>query len=450
MKTIELSEHFDFRKLIHFTLPSILGMIFTSIYGIVDGFFISNFAGSQSFAAVNLIIPFITILSPIGFMFGTGGSALISKHMGMGHHEKANEIFSLLVYLLIGVGIVLGFVGFLLVKPVAILLGATPEMLPYCITYGQINMAGLVFFMLQYAFEILLITAERPKMAMGVTIAAGMTNMMLDALFIGVLHLGVAGAAWATVIGQFIGSVVPILFFIFTKTSQLKLGKTKWNGKAVWLSCTNGASELMSTISSAIISMLYNIQLMKIAGEAGVAAFGVIMYANFIFVGIYMGFSVGISPVISFHYGAKNHRELQSLFRRCLIIIGTISVFLTILSEILAGGLSGIFVGYDAKLLSITTTGFQIYSISFIMMGFNTFGSAFFTALNNGKVSAILSFCRTLLFQAASVLILPAILGLNGIWSAIIIAEGLGIVLTVFCFIRYKDRYHYIPEQLHR
>lgn len=447
MKTIELSEHFDYGKLIHFTLPSVLGMIFTSIYGIVDGFFVSNFVGSRPFAAVNLIMPFITILSPIGFMFGTGGSALISKHMGMGHYKKANEIFSLLVYLLIGVGVLFGIAGFLLVKPVALLLGATPEMLPDCITYGRINMAGLAFYMLQYAFEILLVTAERPKMAMGVTIAAGVTNMVLDALFMGIFHWGVAGAAWATVISQIVGSVVPILFFIFTKTSKIRLGKTRWDGKAVWLSCTNGASELMSTISSAIISMLYNFQLMKIAGETGVAAYGVIMYANFIFVGIYMGFSVGVAPVISFHYGAENYKELQNLFRRCLIIIGTISAAMTVLAEIFAGVLSGIFVGYDAELLAVTTTGFRIYSISFLMMGLNTFSSSFFTALNNGKVSAILSFCRTLLFQAVSVLILPALFGLSGIWSAIIVAEGLGIGLTVFCFRKYKDRYHYIPAQ---
>lgn len=441
---IELSEHFTFEKIIRFTLPSVLGMVFTSIYGIVDGFFVSNFAGSRSFAAVNLIIPFITILSPVGFMFGTGGSALISKHLGMNQAKKANEIFSLLIYLLIGTGIVVGAAGFFLVKPVALLLGSTQEMLGDCVTYGRINMIGLVFYMLQYAFEILLVTAERPKMAMGVTLAAGITNMALDGLFMGVLGLGVAGAAWATVISQIVGSVVPLLFFIFTKTSKIRLGSTKWDGKSVWLSCTNGASELMTNISSAVVGMIYNFQLMRIAGENGVASYGVIMYANFIFIGIYMGFSVGISPVISYHFGAENHTELQSLFRKCLEFLGVISAALTAISEIFAGALSSIFVGYDAELLSMTTAGFRIFSISFLMMGFNTFFSSFFTALNNGKVSALLSFGRTFVFQVICVIALPALFGLDGIWTSVIAAEILGLFLSIACVWKYRNVYHYI------
>lgn len=396
---IELSEHFTFKKIIRFTLPSVLGMVFTSIYGIVDGFFVSNFAGSHSFAAVNLIIPFITILSPVGFMFGTGGSALISKHLGMNQAKKANEIFSLLIYLLIGTGVVVGVAGFFLVKPVALLLGSTQEMLGYCVTYGRINMIGLVFYMLQYAFEILLVTAERPKMAMGVTLAAGITNMALDGLFMGVLGLGVAGAAWATVISQIVGSVVPLLFFIFTKTSKIRLGSTKWDGKSVWLSCTNGASELMTNISSAVVGMIYNFQLMRIAGENGVASYGVI------------------------------------------------SAALTAISEIFAGALSSIFVGYDAEVLSMTTAGFRIFSVSFLMMGFNTFISSFFTALNNGKVSALLSFGRTFVFQVICVIALPALFGLDGIWTSVIAAEILGLFLSIACVWKYRKVYHYLAEK---
>lgn len=440
---IRLSDHFTYKKMLRFTLPSILMMIFTSIYGVVDGFFISNYAGSVAFAGVNLIMPFVMILGAIGTVFGSGGSALVSMKMGMGQKKEANEIFSFLVYAVIVIGLVLSILGFVLAEPVSRALGATDEMLPYCITYCRINMIGNVQFILQYMFQVLLVTAERPQLGLWVTVAAGVSNMILDWLFVGVFGWGVAGAAWATVTSQTIGGVLPLLYFIFPNKSILHLGRTHINWGWFGRAATNGASEFMSNISMSIVSMLYNRQLMAYAGSNGVAAYGVIMYANFIFTGVYFGYSMGIAPVISYHYGAENTDELRGLFKKSLRLITAFMLVLTSLAEIFAPLIVAIFVGYDKDLLSMTSTAYRIYALAFIFMGFNVFGSSFFTALNNGAVSALISFARTLLFQVISVLILPRIFGINGVWSAVIVAEGLSLILTVACLMRYRNKYHY-------
>lgn len=440
---IRLSDHFTYQKMLRFTLPSILMMIFTSIYGVVDGFFISNYAGSVAFAGVNLIMPFVMILGAIGTVFGSGGSALVSMKMGMGQKKEANEIFSFLVYTVIVIGLILSILGFVLAEPVSIALGATDEMLPYCVTYCRINMIGNVQFILQYMFQVLLVTAERPQLGLWVTVAAGVSNMILDWLFVGVLGWGVSGAAWATVTSQTIGGVLPLLYFIFPNKSILHLGRTHINWGWFGQAATNGASEFMSNISMSIVSMLYNRQLMAYAGSDGVAAYGVIMYANFIFTGVYFGYSMGIAPVISYHYGAENNSELKGLFKKSLRLITAFMVVLTSLAEIFAPLIVAIFVGYDKDLLAMTSTAYRIYALAFIFMGFNVFGSSFFTALNNGAVSALISFARTLLFQVVSVLILPRIFGINGVWSAVIVAEGLSLILTVACLMKYRGRYHY-------
>lgn len=445
--TLEFSGSFNTKRLLKYALPSIVMMVFTSIYSVVDGFFVSNFVGKTPFAAVNLIMPYLMILGCVGFMFGTGGSALIGKHLGMGEEKRANAIFSLLIYLLIASGVVLGAVGFAFAEPVARALGASQAMLADCVTYCRISMASLAFYMLQFAFQILLVTAERPKMAMGVTIAAGCTNMVLDYVFVGLFGWGVAGAAGATVTSEIVGGIIPLIYFFLPNSSRLRLGRTHWDGRAVFQACTNGASELMTNISTSVVSMLYNFELMRLAGQTGVVAYGVIMYANFIFIGVYMGFSVGIAPVISFHYGAGNHGELRNLFKRCVILIAAASVLLTAAAEISAGELSAIFVGYNAHLLAVTTAGFRIFSISFLIMGFNIFGSSLFTALNNGGVSALISFGRTLVFQVAAILTLPRLFGLNGVWSAVIAAEAAGLVLTTVCVMKNREKYHYLPEK---
>ncbi len=441
---IQLSEHFTYRKLLKFTFPSMVMMVFTSIYGVVDGVFVSNFVGKEPFAAINLIMPFLMILGALGFMIGSGGSALVAYTMGNGEEKKANEIFSMLIYVLIGFGLVFMVLGIAFMESVSRFLGADEVLLPYCVTYGRIILMALIPFMLQNVFQSFLVTAERPDLGLYVTIAAGVTNMVLDALFIVVFKMGIAGAALATVISQYIGGMVPLLYFVLPNKGKLHLGKASWKMKYFMKSCTNGASEFMTNISMSIVTMLYNWQLMRLMRSDGVTIYGIIMYVDFIFVGILLGYSMGSAPIVSYHYGAENRDELKGLFRRSLTLIVSLNVVLMVLAEILARPLSMIFVSYNAELLDMTTTAFRIYAISFLLMGINIYASSFFTALNDGKTSAIISFCRTLIFECASVLILPIILGINGIWGAIIVAELAAAALSVFCFIRYAGKYGYV------
>ncbi len=440
---IQLSDHFTYKKLFRFTLPSIVMMIFTSIYGVVDGYFVSNFVGKTPFAAVNFIMPFLMILGAIGFMFGTGGSALISKTMGEGRQEKAKRLFSLLVYLSLFCGIVITVLGLLFLRPVASLLGAEGEMLENCVSYGRIILIALPAFMLQMEFQSFFITAEKPQLGLAVTVAAGVTNMVLDGLFVGVFRWGLAGAAAATAISQVVGGFIPLIYFLRPNSSSLRLTKTTFDGKAVIRTCTNGSSELMSNVSMSLVGMLYNAQLIKYAGEDGVAAYGVLMYVSMIFIAAFLGYSIGTAPVIGFHYGAENHTELKSLLKRSLVIIGSFSLGMVVLSEVLAYPLSKIFVGYDKGLLELTLRGFVIYSFCFLFAGVSIFGSSFFTAINNGLISALISFLRTLVFQVATVVILPLFWKIDGIWLSIVVAELLSFVVTVLFLIAKRKKYHY-------
>ena len=440
---IQLSEHFTYGKLLKFTFPSIIMMVFTSIYGVVDGVFVSNFVGSESFAAVNLIMPFLMILGAIGFMLGTGGSALVAFILGTGDGQKANRVFSLMVYVLIVLGGIFMVGGILFMEPMARLLGADEAMLPVCVQYGRIVMLGLIPFMLQNTFQSFLVTAERPHFGLYITIAAGVTNMALDALFVGVFRWGVAGAAAATVISQIVGGVIPLVYFICPNKSKLRLGKTKMDFRMLGKAAANGSSEFMTNVSMSLVNMLYNWQLMRLIGAQGVAVFGIIMYVSFIFAAIFIGYSMGSAPVIGFHYGAGNKEELKGLFRKSLWILLVFSVVLTGLAMMLAKPLAMIFVAYDAELLELTKRALTIYSLAFLMSGFNIFASSFFTALNDGLTSALISFGRTLMFQAASVLLLPLIFDVDGIWAAVILAEGLALILSAVCVIRNRKKYGY-------
>lgn len=440
---IQLSEHFSYQKLLRFVLPSVVMMIFTSIYGVVDGLFVSNFVGKTPFVAVNLIMPLLIMLGALGFMIGTGGSAIVAKTMGEGDREKANQYFSMLVYVTIAGGILLTILGQIGLRPLALAMGATENLIDDCVLYGRILLVSLTAFMLQNVFQSFFVTAEKPQLGLGITVAAGLTNMVLDFLFIAVFHWGVAGAAVATALSQVVGGIVPIFYFVRQNNSRLRISKAKWDGRVLLKSCTNGSSELMTNISTSLVNILYNFQLMRLVGEDGVAAYGVIMYVNFIFMGIFLGYSIGSAPIIGYHYGAANHVELKSLFRKSLTLIGIAGIVLTLLAVGLSGSLSKIFVGYDEELFALTKHGFQLYSLSFLVTGFNIFGSAFFTALNNGAVSATISFLRTLLFQIIVVLILPIFLGINGIWLAIVVAELMALVVTVLFFITKRKQYHY-------
>ena len=441
---ISISEHFNYRKLFKFTLPSVLMMIFTSLYGVVDGFFVSNFAGKTPFAAVNFIMPFLMILGAVGFMLGTGGGALISKTLGEGDNYKAKKLFSLIVYTTVVFGIVLGGTGIAVVRPVAALLGAEGEMLEGCVTYGRIILIALPAFMLQFEFQSLFAVAEKPKLGLFVTVGAGVTNMVLDALFVGVWHFGLVGAAAASAISQAVGGIVPIIYFVLPNKSILRLGTTTLDFKSLFKACTNGCSELLSNISMSVVAMLYNIQLMSYAGEDGVSAYGVLMYVNMIFIAAYIGYSVGVSPIIGYNYGAKNQGELKGILKKSLITLSVLAVAMLALAEGLAEPLAKLFVGYDEGLCSLTVRGFRFFSFSFLFAGFAIFGSSFFTALNNGIISALISFMRTLVFQIAAVLLLPLIWGIDGIWISIIVAELMAAVVALVLLFIFRKKYGYV------
>lgn len=440
---VHLNEHFTYKKIIKAVIMPIFMMVFTSVYSIVDGFFVSNFVNKTAFAALNLVFPTLMILGSIGFMMGAGGSALVAKSLGEGKKEEANKIFSGVVYATAIMGIAVTLLVVFFVKDISVLLGATEEMLPYCVTYARILVAGITLFMIQNLFQTFFIVAERPGLGFLITAAAGVTNIILDAVFIIVAKLGLAGAAYATVIGQFVGSVIPVIYFFSKKNPSLRLGKPTFAPPIIIKTITNGSSELLSNIAASIVSIVYNFQLLKFAGENGVSAYGIIMYTSFIFAAIFIGYAIGVAPIVSYNYGAQTHTELKNVLKKSLVLNAVSGVIMTVISASLAKVLASIFVSYDPELLSMTTTAIRIYSISFIFMGINIFTSSFFTALNNGLISAIVSFSRTLVFQIGAVLLLPLAFEINGIWEAIIVAEGLAFVMDAILIFVYRKKYNY-------
>lgn len=443
---IQLSDHFTYKKLIRFTIPTIAMMIVTSIYSVVDGFFVSNFAGKTSFAAVNLIMPVLMIMGTVGFMLGTGGTALVALTYGEGDKEKANQFFSLFVYVALVLGVILAIVGFLFARPIAQLLGADGKLLEDSVLYARIILLALPFYILQVMFQSFFVTAEKPQLGLFVTILSGITNMVLDAVLVISLPMQykLAGAAIATAIAQMVGGLIPFLYFIRKNSSILRLGKTKYDGKALGKACMNGASEFMSNISMSLVGILYNMQLIKYAGENGIAAYGVMMYVSMIFAAAFVGYSVGTAPVVGYHYGAGNDEELKGLLRKSLTVISVLGVSMTVAAELLAVPLSKFFVGYDEELFQMTVFGFRVFAISFLFMGFGIYVSGFFTALNDGITSAIVSFLRTLVFQSSAILIFPLIWGINGIWISIVIAEFMAFWLGVLFLILKRNKYRYV------
>lgn len=442
---IQLSDHFSYGRLLRFTAPSIAMMIFTSVYGVVDGFFVSNYAGKTPFAAVNLIMPFLMVIATVGFMFGTGGSALVAKSFGEGEPERANRNFSLFVYVSFALGVVLAVLGIVFIRPISIRLGAEGALLDNCVVYARIILAALPFYVLQLLFQSFFVTAEKPQLGLAVTVSAGLTNMVLDAVLVISLpqQYKLAGAALATALSQVVGGTVPLFYFARKNSSILRLGRTAFDGRAILKACTNGSSEFMSNVSMNIVGMLYNTQLLKFAGENGVAAYGVMMYVSMIFSAAFIGYSIGTAPVVSYHDGARNFPELKSLLRKSLVVIGLFGVCMVASAELLSSRLARMFVGYDAALMELTVSGFQIFALSFIFMGFAIYGSSFFTALNDGLTSAAISFLRTLVFQVAAVLLLPTIWDIDGIWMSIVVAEFMAVVLTAAFLAIKRRKYHY-------
>lgn len=440
---IYLSDKFTYGKLLRFTAPSIIMMIFTSIYGVVDGFFVSNYVGKTPFAAVNFIYPFLMILGTVGFMFGTGGSAIVAKTLGENNEEKANRLFSFFVYISVALGAVIAVLAFIFIRPIAAALHAEGELLENCVLYGRIFILGLPMYVLQMEFQSFFVTAGKPGLGFLSTVAGGLTNMIFDALFIVVFKWGLAGAAAATVMGQCVGGIIPLVYFFRPNTSLLRLGKTNFDGAALLKATTNGSSELMSNISMSLVSMLYNVRLIKYAGEDGVSAYGVLMYVNLVFLAIFIGYFIGTAPVIGYHYGAKNPAEIGSILKKSFVIIGISSLAMLGFSEVMAEPLSRIFVGYDPALYEMTVHGFRIFSFQFLFAGVSIFASSFFTALSNGGVSAMISFLRTLVFQTAAILILPLIWKLDGIWISIVAAELVSFVVSLIYIAAKRKKYGY-------
>ncbi len=441
---IGLDGHFTYRKLLRFVASPVLMMLFTSLYGVVDGFFVSNYVGSTGLAAVNLIWPLVMGVSTIGFMVGSGGSAVVSKTLGEGDHQKANSYFSLLIYVTAGVGLALSVLFLFLIRPVSVALGASGPLLADCVSYGRWLTVFALPFILQVAFQSFLVTAGKPDLSLGFSIFGGAANMVLDWLFIVPLHMGVAGAALATGLGQVIGGVIPLVYFLGKNNSLLSLGRTKWNGWVLLKTCTNGASEMVTNLSTTVVQTLYNIRLMGLVGEAGVAAYGIILYVMFVFTALYYGYAMGAAPLVGFHFGARNRKELQSLFRKSIVLLLGAGVILTALAEAVSGPLTAVFAGYDPDLFAMTLRGFRLYALSFLLMGMSVWGSAFFTALSNGLVSAVISFLRTLVFETGAVLLLPLVLGLDGIWLSGLAAEIASLAVTVGFFRRMGPRYGYL------
>ncbi|MBR5121382.1 MAG: MATE family efflux transporter [Oscillospiraceae bacterium] len=438
---IQLSEHFDYKKLFKFTFPSIIMMIFTSIYGVIDGFFVSNFAGKTAFTAVNFVMPVLMILGSVGFMFGTGGSAIIAKTMGMGKNEEAQKQFSMLVYASAVSGVILAVLGVAFIRPLTVWLGAEGEMLEQGVLYATVILATLPAPILQVAFQSFFITAEKPDLGLKVTVAAGVANIVLDALL--VPFFGIVGAAVATAVSQIVGAVIPLVYFARKNKSTLRISKPTFNGKVLLDTCVNGSSELLSNLAMSSVGMLYNVQLLKYAGEDGVAAYGVLMYVTMIFIAIFLGYAMGSAPIVSYHYGAENHSELKSLRKKSIVIISSISVVMLLLAELLAKPMAMIFASYDKELFEMTVQGFYVYSFSFLFCGLGIWSSSFFTALNNGIVSTLISFLRTMVFQVATVFILPLFFGVNGIWLSVVVGEALSLVVSFACLAGLKKKYKY-------
>lgn len=440
---IQLSDHFDYKRLLRFTIPSMVMMIFTSVYGVVDGLCVSNFVGKDALAAVNLVWPFTMFCSAIGMMLGTGGAALIARTLGRGQRERARGLFSMVVSVAIAASLFITVIGLLFMPQIAGLLGSDEQLMPLCVSYGRILTLSLVFFVMQSMFQTLLITAERPQLGFYFIVAAGIINIVLDVLFLMVFHWGIEGAAWATLASCAVGGLGPLLYFLSPNKSLLRFTQPLWDWRALRKVCSNGSSEMVLNISIPLCSMLYNLQIMKFIGTDGVAAFGVVNYVNMIFISLFIGYLMGIENIVAYHYGAGNYDEVRNLRLRSIRLMTAIGLLMFLGAEVTAPPLSEFFVGYDETLKELSIRAFRLYAIGFLIIGMNALASSFFTALGNGLVSAIIAFCRTFLFQVLSIYLLPLFLGLDGIWLSLAAGECLCLVVSYGYYRKYQERYHY-------
>lgn len=438
---IELAGHYGYRRIVGSVLPSIGMVLITSIYSIVDGFFVANFAGKTGFAAINLTFPAIMMIGSLGLMIGTGGAALVAKIKGEGYPQKANRVFSMLVQFGVALGVVLGVALAIAAPAVARWLGADEPMMEDCILYIRLNMIGMPGFVLQCAFQSFYMAAEKPQLGTLMSAVAGVTNIVLDAVLVWALGMGVTGAAIATAAGCTIGGLFPVYYFASRHNKgSLRIVPTRIIWPYIGKACTNGLSEYVGSIAMNIVTICYNLQLMHYIGEDGVSAYGVVMYIAFIFAAVFIGYNIGITPVIGYHYGARDISEQRSLFHKTIIIISILGILMTITAELFAGQLAHIFVGHDTELTELTIHGMRLNLLAFLICGINMFVSALFTGLNNGYVSATASFARTLVFEMICVWLLPSIWGIDGIWVAWPIAEVLALLLCTLLVIRFAPQ----------
>lgn len=442
----QLSNHFTYRKLFSFVLPPIAMMLLTSVYTMVDGLFVSHFVGKTAFAAVNFVFPVVMLMAGLGSMFGTGGTALVAKTLGEGATNRAKRYFTQIILMAGIFGTLMGGLGCLQLLEICQLLGATSELLPDALIYGRIMLLFLPCCILQWTFQSLLITAEKAQLAFWLSVAGGVTNIVLDAIFMAGLGWGVAGAALATGLSQVVAGMVPVLYFLLPNNSLLQFRRTRFQPRPMLQACTNGASELVSSISGAVVGMLFNYQLIRYFGEDGVAAYGVVMYVSFFFVAIFIGYDMGSTPLLAYNHGAKNHTELRNLFRKSVTFVGACGTGLALLATLLARPIATLFVGYNEGLTLLTEHAFRVYGFSFALMGYNIFASGLFTAMNNGLISATISLLRTLVFQTAAILCLPLIFGTEGIWWAVAVAEVSSLACSAYFILKYRKQYHYLPS----
>ena len=441
MKEIKLSDHFSCAKLLLFAIPTI-GMIMISItYDVVDGYFVSNYIGKTAFSAVNIIYPFQLLLSMVGYMFGSGGSALIAAELGDGNQQNARLYFTAIIKAAAAIGVVLAVAGVLLLRPVAVMIGATPEILEYGLPYGRTLFLFLPIMILGYTFQSILITAEKPKLGLYISLGNLFSNALLDWLFVAVFKWGMVGAAVATGIGACLNGLVPLIYFARPNSSPLHFCKGRVQVKPLLKACGNGSSEMVNDMSTSLIFVLYNYQLLRMLGEDGVAAYGVTVFVEGIFAAVFYGLAMQATSIVGYHFGAKNYPELKSLLKNGIILNFISGILMFVLAQVSAPLISRIYVGYDETVYRLSVHAMRMYAFAFLLQGFNEYASAYFTGLNNGLVSGILAFTRTFLIQTVMILVLPLLLGTDGLWLAQAATEVFAAVIAIVFFITRKHEY---------
>lgn len=428
--------------LLKFAAPSIVMMVFMSLYTIVDGIFVSRFLGSNALSSLNIVYPVISVAIALSTMLGTGGSAIISKYLGEGKNERAREALTQFVVLTLLLSFVLLILSEMFLTPISRLLGASDVLLADCRLYLGASMLFAPACMLQAVFQSFLVTAGRPGLGLLLMTGAGICNMILDYVLIVPCQMGIAGAALATGIGQCIPAVCGLCFFLFTR-QDLRFCRFTFSAKEILDACYNGSSEMVSQLSNAVITFLFNIVMMSLAGEHGVAAITILLYGQFLFNAVYLGFSIGISPVIGFQYGAGDRTKLRKIYRISFLSVAISSVVIVAAAICFSPTIVAIFTK-DQRTFELASVGFRLFAVNFLFSGINITSSGFFTALSNGKVSALISFSRTLVFIVISLLILPRILGITGAWIAIPVAEFLTLLISGWM----HRKYFLVPGKL--